>query len=98
MIPVWAVIFYVFRNNFRKAALIFSVASVALQTMIFAKNYDSFALFSFHYGTQLARIPLPFYNGQRGNVRHKELSRWFFYAYYPAHMIVLLIMKTVLDK
>lgn len=98
MIPVWTVIFYVFRNDFRKAALLFAVASVILQTMIFAKNYDSFALFTYHYGTLLALIPLSCYNGQRGNVRHKSLNRWFFYVYYPAHMIVLLTMKAVLDK
>ena len=43
-------------------------------------------------GTLLALIPIEMYNGQRGNVRHKELNRWFFYyIYYPAHMVLLLI-------
>ena len=35
------------------------------------------------------------YNGERGSVRHKKLNRWFFYAYYPAHMLVLLAIKAM---
>ena len=33
------------------------------------------------------------YNGQRGNVRHKNLNRWFFYIYYPVHMVLLLVIQ-----
>lgn len=95
MIPVWTVIFHIFRNDFRKKAILFAVACVVLQTAIFAKSYDSFALFTFHYGTLLALIPISFYNGKHGSVRHKKLSRWFFYVYYPAHMLVLLAIKAM---
>ncbi|MCR5305476.1 MAG: hypothetical protein K6E36_03130, partial [Oscillospiraceae bacterium] len=34
-----------------------------------------------------------FYNGACGNVRQKSLNRWFFYVYYPAHMVVLMAVK-----
>ena len=96
MIPVWTVIFYVFRNDFRKKAIIFAVACVVLQTVIFAKSYDSFLMFTYQYGTLLALIPISLYNGERGCVRHKNLQRWFFYVYYPAHMIVLLTIKAMI--
>ena len=76
--------------------VLFALASVTLQTLLYAKQYDSFALFSFQYGTLFAIIPISMYNGQRGNVRHKKLNRWFFYFYYPAHMIVLMIIKASL--
>ena len=96
MIPVWTVIFYVFRKDFQKKAILFAVASVVLQTVIFAKYFDSFLLFTFHYGTLLALIPISLYNGERGSVRHKNLNRWFFYVYYPAHMLVLLVIRAML--
>jgi hypothetical protein len=37
------------------------------------------------------------YNGERGNVRHESLNRWFFYVYYLAHMIVLLVIQALHD-
>ena len=36
---------------------------------------------------------LSMYNGQRGNVRHKNLNRWFFYIYYPVHMVLLFVIQ-----
>ena len=73
----------------------FVLASVTLQTLVYGKQFDSFASFSFQFGTLLALIPIMLYNGERSNVRHKKLNRWFFYIYYPAHMIVLLWIKTL---
>ncbi len=97
MIPVWALIFHVFRKDFRKQAILFAAASVILQTAIFAKNYDSFAQFTFQYGTLFALIPLSMYNGERGSVRYPKLNRWFFYVYYPAHTAVLLAIRVWLS-
>ena len=96
MIPVWTLIFYIFRDDFRKKAILFAVASVVLQTIIFAKSYDSFLLFTYQYGTLLALIPIRKYNGERGSGTHKKLQRWFFYVYYPVHMAVLLLIRAVL--
>ena len=95
MIPVWALIFYIFRDNLRMKALLFTVASVVLQTALFYKNYGSFIEFSYMYGTLLALIPLGMYSGERGGGRHKKLSRWFFYVYYPAHMAPLIMVVLV---
>ena len=96
LIPAWTIIFFCYykRNN-RKMIVLYALASVTLQTLLYLKEFDSFALFSFQYGTLLALIPLSMYNGQRGNVRHKNLNRWFFYVYYPAHMVVLLLIQAL---
>ncbi len=90
MIPVWTIIFHVFRDDRRRCAALFTIVSVLLQTLIWLPQYDNLAAFSYQYGTLLALVPIQFYNGKRGNVLHKNLNRWFFYVYYPAHMFVLL--------
>ena len=71
------------------------MASVKLQTLVYCQQFDRFASFSFQFSTLLALIPIMLYNGERGNVRHKNLNRWFFYIYYPAHMVLLLIILTM---
>ena len=99
LIPAWTIIFFCYyKRDTQKMIVLFALVSVTLQTLLYLKEFDSFALFSFQYGTLLALIPISMYNGQRGNVRHKNLNRWFFYVYYPAHMTVLMIIKALLDK
>lgn len=95
MIPVWTMIFHVFRDDRRRCAALFIIVSLVLQTAIWLPQYDSFTAFSYQYGTLLALVPIQFYNGKRGNVLHKNLNRWFFYVYYPLHMTVLLLIKTL---
>ncbi|MBQ6539895.1 MAG: hypothetical protein IJL71_02595 [Oscillospiraceae bacterium] len=36
-------------------------------------------------------IPIILYNGKRGN--GGKISKWFFYAYYPIHLLVLGLIK-----
>ena len=97
LIPAWTIIFFCYyKRDTKKMIVLFVLASVALQTLLYLKEFDSFALFSFQYGTLLALIPISMYNGQHGNARHKNLNRWFFYVYYPAHMVVLLVIQGVL--
>ncbi len=38
----------------------------------------------------VASIPILLYNGERG---YRSKSKWFFYAFYPAHLIVLYLIK-----
>lgn len=93
LIPAWTIIFFCYyRCDTRKMIALFALASVTLQTLVYLKEFDSFALFS-QFGTLLALIPISMYNGEHGTVRNKSLNRWFFYVYYPAHMIVLLMLR-----
>ena len=97
LIPAWTIIFFCYyKRDTIKMIVLFALASVTLQTLVYLKEFDSFALFSYQYGTLFSLIPISMYNGQRGNVRHKNLNRWFFYIYYPAHMIMLMIIKVIL--
>ncbi len=94
LIPVWTIIFFCYyRRDTRKMIVLFALASVTLQTLLYLKEFESFALFSFQFGTLFALIPISMYNGEHGTVRNEKLNRWFFYVYYPAHMIVLLFLK-----
>ena len=97
MIPVWTIIFHVFRSDKRRCAALFTIVSLVMQTLIWLPQYDNLAAFSYQYGTLLALIPIMLYcyNRKRGNVLQKNLNRWFFYVYYPLHMTVLLLIKTL---
>ena len=98
LIPAWTIIFFCYyKRDTKKMIALFTLASVTLQTLVYLKEFDSFALFSFQYGTLFALIPISMYNGKRGNVRHKNLNRWFFYVYYPAHMIILMAVQALLQ-
>ena len=97
LIPSWTIIFFCYyKRDAKKMIVLFALASVTLQTLVYLKEFDSFALFSFQYGTLLALVPISMYNGQRGNDRHNNLNRWFFYIYYPAHMVVLLVIQALI--
>lgn len=85
MIPVWAVIFYVLRDDCRKRTMFFMLASlVMIRTLLLAEPERAAAL-SYQYGTLLALIPLQLYNGERGKSNNRV-----FYLYYPLHMAFLI--------
>ena len=70
--------------------------AVTLQTLVNADQNDNYSSLSFQFGTLFVLIPILLYNEERGTVQHEKLNRWFFYAYYPAYMIVLLAVKEIL--
>ena len=37
-----------------------------------------------------------FYNGKKG--RHSDFAKWFFYAFYPAHYLIIYVVKICMDK
>ncbi len=94
LIPSWTIIFFCCYERDRKKMVVYYImASVTLQTLVYCRQFDSFASFSFQFGTLLAMIPIMLYNGERGNIRHNNLNRWFFYIYYPVHMVLLLVIQ-----
>ena len=80
MIPVWTVIFHVFRDDRRRCAALFTIVSVVLQTMIWLPQYDSFAAFSYQYGTLLSLISLHYNNSTIQENRRSIFTKAAYYS------------------
>lgn len=93
MIPVWTIIFYVFRDDRKKRTMFIMLALLVMIHILMLSRAESALTLSYQYGTLLALLPILMYDRQRGNVRHKNLNR-FFYVYYPAHIVWLLLIRT----
>ena len=89
---VWIVIFDAFRGNFKKQAVFFSVSSAIILIFYYGIiNQAPVTQYLFQFGVLLALVPLYFYNGKRG--KGGSFGKWFFYVFYPLHMLILGIMK-----
>ena len=95
IIPVWTIIFFFFNKDKFKMLAAFIAATIIILPLTFLKYFDSFAAFSYNYGTLLALIPIQLYSGERdrsSSPLKKKINRWFFYVYYPLHMMVIIIV------
>ncbi len=95
IVPIWTIIFFFFNNDKFKMSLAFIGATLLVLPITFLKYYDSFAAFTFNYGSLLALIPIYLYSGERdrsSSPLKKKINRWFFYIYYPIHMMVIFII------
>lgn len=88
---VWAMLFDKYRGSFRKQAIAFAVSSVIMVTVMTA-GFGGGIGDLFQYGVLLALIPMRLYNGERGKVLGKA-DKWFFYVFYPLHMLILGFLK-----
>ncbi len=89
---IWILLFDKFRGDFRKQAIAFAVSSVLLNFLVFIVIMGITVKESlFQLGVLLALIPLYFYNEEKG--RRGGFSKWFFYVFYPLHMLILGIIK-----
>ena len=87
MLPVFAALFDLRRAGAAedfKAPLIRLTAFAAGLARLCVSSGNSIAWFSF-----FALIPLLLYNGKRGGYRLK----YFFYVFYPAHLIILYLIR-----
>lgn len=95
IIPIWTIIFFFFNKEIKKMTLLFISTTLVILPMTFLKLYDSFGYFTLNYGALLALIPIHLYNGERdisSTTLKKKINRWFFYVYYPLHMIILSVI------
>ncbi len=95
IVPIWTIIFFFFNKDKKKQLLLFALASIIVLPYTFLHNYESFLAFSYNYGAVLALIPIQFYSGKRersSTPLKKKINRWFFYIYYPLHMMIIFII------
>lgn len=99
---VWIIIFDRFRGSFNRQMIGFVVSSAVMIPMMIAYfvyleytatyklSYMSIIGSFFQLGVLLAVIPLFFYNGKRGgSEKFRKFNKWFFYVFYPLHMVIL---------
>lgn len=76
--------------------IIWSMFYVTLYALIYAFFIDT--LYGIiQLGVVLALIPLLFYNGKKSNNdKVNKVMKWFFYIYYPLHLLILGIIGLIL--
>lgn len=88
---IWAFFFDRYRGNFKSQAKAFTIVTLLLcmdtvvLPIINGGNFGNV----FQLGVFLALIPLSLYSGERGKVLGEKADKWFFYIFYPLHMLIL---------
>ena len=91
---LWIIVFDMFRGNFLNQALGFTAVSILLMFYLWFVLSQPVTESLFQLGVLLSLIPLYFYNGERG--RGGRFGKWFFYIFYPAHMLILGIINILI--
>lgn len=90
---LWCLFFYLYRDDPRKKWLAFSI--VGLFSCLPALFSEFWWSGLYNFGIFLVPFPIQFgYNGQPGSRR--SFHKWFFYIFYPAHLLVLGLLKWAL--
>lgn len=97
--PVFGVLFVLAfglnHGNFKRQMLWFAVVALCLVTQMcvqYAAAGYPFYLQLFQLGLLLAIPILYLYNGERG--RGGRFSKWFFYIFYPVHLLIIALIVT----
>ncbi|MCI5905110.1 MAG: conjugal transfer protein TraX [Oscillospiraceae bacterium] len=89
---VWILLFDRFRGDLKKQAIAFAVSSIVMIFLIFdVMMNQAVTEYLFQFSVLLALVPLYFYSGEKG--RGGRFNKWFFYVFYPLHMLILGILK-----
>lgn len=90
---IWIIIFDKYRVDFKKQMIWFAATTVLME-LFFLLIGMTLADSLFQMGVLLAVVPLYFYNGKRGgSEKFRAFNKWFFYVFYPLHMVILGALK-----
>ena len=80
---LWAFFFYLFKGDKKNQWIAFCIIA-AIESSFFLVNGVSQL---FQLGVFLVPILFLFYNGESGS--KKPFHKWFFYVFYPAHLLII---------
>lgn len=92
---VFTLIFWIFRGSFRAQALVFAGAAVIMAVGFSYRSLHAVPFTLMQLCVLLALIPLVLYNGRRGGESCPQLNKWAFYVFYPAHLLLLGLIKYI---
>lgn len=82
----------VLRTDYGSFGVFFIVVLYAFRNCVWLRTVIGCLLISWEVGAPLAFIPIQMYNGEKGKLRCK----WFFYAAYPVHLLLLYVICVTL--
>lgn len=80
------------RGNLKEQIIGMVLISIAYMIADFNYNHDFYNVL-YYLGLFIAMIFLANYNGERGNCKW---LKWFFYIYYPLHLVILGIIRDLI--
>lgn len=94
---IWIQVFYAFRFNRREQIKYFCIVSAVMIVLniIVNASVGNFLGSLFQLGVFLAVPLITRYNGKR---KKSAAGKWFFYVFYPAHLLALAVLKYVVFK
>lgn len=82
------------RDNFKKQ-MIWMTGFVAIYSIVYLFSFD-LVYGVIQMGVVLSVPLLMMYNGERGkNPKVNKIMKWFFYVYYPLHLLIIGVIKFV---
>lgn len=90
---LWILFFGMNHNNFSDQVSSFTIISIPIivsPLLMLLNNYNDWYKQIFHIGILLAIPLLKQYNGKPGGNKN---SKWFFYIFYPLHLLILGLIK-----
>lgn len=95
---IWIIIFDRYRSSFKKQMIWFTATAFFMELFSLLIGMTLTEVL-FQLGVLLAIIPLYFYNGKRGGSdKFRVFNKWFFYIFYPLHMVILGYIKFYILK
>ena len=80
---MWAFSYWIFRDSTKKKWIAFTLLALFHAIYAISSGNNQF----FQIGVFLTPLLMLFYNGESGS--KNEIHKWFFYIFYPLHMLIL---------